>query len=119
MATHKPFRELIKPGTNFEFMGRAKVWFTLSTIVCTACIAMLFVNKSMRGEYMNWSTDFKGGTEIIFGFHEAGSDTPADVDPSDLRKALGDAGMKDFEISDFIWEEETSSGPQVATGALL
>ena len=119
MATHKPFRELIKPGTNFEFMGRAKLWFTLSVVVCAACIGMLFVNKSMRGEYMNWSTDFKGGTEIIFGFHQHGTDQPADVDPGDLRKALSSAGMKDFEISDFIWEEETSKGLQSATGALL
>ncbi|HUS66620.1 MAG TPA: protein translocase subunit SecF [Kofleriaceae bacterium] len=119
MATHKPFRELIKPGTNFEFMGRAKLWVSLSAILSIACIAMLFVNHATRGEFMNWSTDFKGGTEIIFGFHEAGTDQPADVDPADLRKALSDAGMNDFEISDFIWEEETSTGIHTATGALL
>ena len=25
MTTHKPFRELIKPGTNFEFVGRTRL----------------------------------------------------------------------------------------------
>jgi preprotein translocase subunit SecF len=83
MATHKPFRELIKPGTNFEFMGRAKFFGGISLLLVIASIAMLFVNKSAipdRGEYLNWSTDFKGGTEIILGFHEKGSDQPAQVE---------------------------------------
>ena len=32
MATHKPFRELIKPGTNFDFIGRARLFTTISFI---------------------------------------------------------------------------------------
>ena len=34
-----------------------------------ASIAMLFVNKSMRGDYLNWTIDFKGGTEMVFAAH--------------------------------------------------
>ena len=118
MATHKPFRELIKPGTNFEFMGRAKLWVSLSLLFVAASIAMLFVNKAWRGDYMNWSTDFKGGTEIILGFHKAGTDHPIEVDPADLRKAISAAGLE-ADVSEFSWEEETSDGTERATGALV
>jgi hypothetical protein len=27
------YRELIQPGSNFEFMGRAKLWFVLSLVI--------------------------------------------------------------------------------------
>lgn len=119
MATHKPFRELIKPGTNFEFIGRARLWVSISVFFVVASIAMLFVNKSWRGDYMNFSTDFKGGTEIIVGFHEAGSDQPVEVDPGDVRKALSKGGFDGFDVSDFSWDEETSKGTVKAHGTLI
>jgi preprotein translocase subunit SecF len=119
MATHKPFRELIKPGTNFEFMGRARLWVGVSVLLVAASIAMLFVNDAWRGDYMNFSTDFKGGTEIIFGFHKAGTDQPVEVSPGDVRSALSKGGFSGFEVSDFTWEEETSKGAVKATGILL
>ena len=119
MATHKPFRELVKPGTNFEFMGRARIWITFSSLCVIACIAMLFVNKSWRGDYLNWSTDFKGGTEIIFGFHKAGTDQPVEVHAGQVRGALEDDGFDGFEVSDFTWEEETSKGTVEASGILV
>ena len=50
MATHKPFRELVKPGTNFDFIGRAKLFTTIALLGVIATIAMLFVNKSWRGD---------------------------------------------------------------------
>jgi preprotein translocase subunit SecF len=69
--THKPFRELIKPNSNFEFVEKRKTWATISTLAIIACIAMLFVNNSTRGDYLNWTIDFKGGTELIFAFEDA------------------------------------------------
>jgi preprotein translocase subunit SecF len=119
MATHKPFRELVPAGTNFEFMGRAKIWITFSALCVIACIAMVFVNKSWRGDYLNWSTDFKGGTEIIFGFHKAGTDQPVKLDPGRIRSALSEGGFDGFEVSDFSWEEETSRGTVEASGILV
>lgn len=119
MATQKPFRELIKPGTNFDFIGRARLFTTISFLAVLASVAMLFVNKSWRGEYLNWSTDFKGGTEIIFGFHKKGTDQPGHVETSRVREALTKAGVEDFEVSDFTWQEETSQGMREATGILI
>jgi hypothetical protein len=48
MATHKPFRELLQPGTNFEFIGKQRLWLTISLIVSLACIVTLFVNERTR-----------------------------------------------------------------------
>jgi preprotein translocase subunit SecF len=118
-TTHKPFRELIQPGSTFEFMGRAKLWFAFSTLICSACIGMLFINQAWRGEMMNWSTDFKGGTEMVFGFYKKGTDQPAAVDAGQVRKALGKAGFDAVDVSDFTWEQETSKGTQKATGMLV
>ncbi len=59
MATHKPFRELVKPGSNFEFVGRTRTWVLISVVLIAASIGMLFVNKAVRGDYLNWTIDFK------------------------------------------------------------
>lgn len=118
MAKDK-YRELIQPGSTFEFMGRAKLWFTISILVCAACVGALFVNKAVRGDYMNWSTDFKGGTEIIVGFYQKGSDRPAEVDSGRVRKALGDAGADGFDVSDYSFSVDTAEGSTSATGLLI
>jgi preprotein translocase subunit SecF len=118
-TTHKPFRELIQPGSQFEFMGRARLWFTLSIFICSACIAMLFINRAWRGEMMNWSTDFKGGTEMVFGFYKKGTDQPAEINAGQVRKALSQGGFHNVEVSDFTWEQETSKGTKKATGMLI
>ena len=35
------FRELIQPGTNFEFVGRNKLWLTISAIAVFVSLARL------------------------------------------------------------------------------
>jgi preprotein translocase subunit SecF len=118
MANDK-YRELIQPGSTFEFMGRAKLWFTISILICAACVGALFVNKAVRGNYMNWSTDFKGGTEIILGFYQKGSDHPVEVDAGKVRKAIGSTGADGFDISDYGYTVETAEGAESATGLLV
>ena len=109
MATHKPFRELIAPGTNFEFVGRTKVWVVLSMLLIVGSIAMLFVNKSVRGDYLNWTIDFKGGTEIIWEFRDAkDSNTVVPKGSGEVRKALQAAGFEGFDVSEFEWTNETT-----------
>lgn len=118
MANQK-YRELIQPGSTFEFMGRAKLWFTISTLVCAACVGALFVNKAVRGDYMNWSTDFKGGTEIIFGFYQKGGDRPVEVDSGKVRKAISDTGADGFDVSDYSYSVDTAEGSTATTGLLV
>ncbi len=119
MATHKPFRELVKPGTNFDFIGRAKIFTVIALVGVIATVAMLFVNKAWRGDYLNWSTDFKGGTEITFAFHKKGTDQPVEVSPGTVRGALGKAGFETFEVADITWKEDTSKGVVDAVGILV
>jgi len=106
MATHKPFRELIKPGSNFEFVGRTRLWVLISILLVGASIGMLFVNKSMssRGDYLNFNTDFKGGTELIFEFCDPKTRDHIEVQPGKVREALTAAGYSSFDVSDFSWE---------------
>jgi preprotein translocase subunit SecF len=118
MATHKPFRELLKPGTNFEFIGKQRLWLTISLLVSLACGAALFINERVHGEAMNWSTDFRGGTEIIFGFQKAGTTEPIEVDPGAVRKAMDDAGHQ-VEVSDFSWTEAMPDGTERRHGGVI
>lgn len=117
--THKPFRELIKPGSNFEFIEKRRTWALISLLAIAASVAMLFVNNSTRGDYLNWTIDFKGGTEIILAFENKAGD-PLPVDAGQIRKALNDAGKTGFAVSNFAWKTEDHNGNQVeASGMLL
>ncbi|MCG8424199.1 MAG: protein translocase subunit SecF [Proteobacteria bacterium] len=118
-STHKPFRELVKPGSNFEFVGRTRVWAIISVILVISSIGMLFVNKAWRGSYLNWTIDFKGGTEMRFGFRDKESKERTEVYSGDVRTALKAAGFDKFEVSEFSWSEETASGETVTANGML
>src|SRR6185369_12993688 len=68
MTDHHKFRYLLPPGNNFAFVAKFKIWIVVSILLMSVAIGSLFVNKSVRGEYMNWTIDFKGGTQIIYTF---------------------------------------------------
>jgi preprotein translocase subunit SecF len=110
MATHKPFRELLNPGANFDFIGQVRTWILISVVLVAGSIAMLFVNKSVRGDYLNWTIDFKGGTEIVFGFEDKASGAPADIGSGDVRQALEKGGKSGVDVSDFSWTFEDEGG---------
>ncbi len=119
MATHKPFRELLPPGTNFEFVGKTRVWVMFSLLLIAGSISMLFVNKSMRGDYLNWTIDFKGGTEIVFAFTKDGTDEYATTGTGDVRKALKTAGFDGFAVSDFTFALENEDGSETEVSGML
>src|SRR5688572_11813045 len=77
------FRELIQPGTKFDFMGKRRMLLTISLLLTLGSIAMLPINNAIRGSMLNWNIDFKGGTEIVTTF-----DKP--VDAHSIRTALAD-----------------------------
>ncbi len=88
------FRELIQPGTNFEFVGRSRLWLTISVIAVLVSLAMLPVNYFLRGSPLNFSIDFKGGTDIVATFGKP-------VEAGAVRKAVEDAGFVNVEVSTF------------------
>jgi preprotein translocase subunit SecF len=55
---HGPMQRLYRGETRFDFVGRRKVWFTISTIVIVAGIVSII----LRGG-LNLGIEFKGGTE--------------------------------------------------------
>ncbi|MBI2893772.1 MAG: protein translocase subunit SecF [Deltaproteobacteria bacterium] len=78
--------EFFKPGINYDFMGRARTWLTVSAIVCTLSIAAMVVYPRP-----NWGTDFSGGTEMQITFKKR-------VSPDAIRSALASKGHRGAEI---------------------
>ena len=39
------FFEIIKPGTNYEFIGRTKYWIGLSIVLTVITVVMLFAER--------------------------------------------------------------------------
>jgi len=106
-ATHKhKFRYLLPPGNNFAFVAKFKIWLVISVLLMSASIASLFVNKSVRGEYMNWTIDFKGGTEIIFAFKDKTTKEFTRVDPAKVRESLSKSGEQGLDVSDISWQDD-------------
>ena len=66
---HK-FFEIIKPGSNYEFIGRSRTWIGLSIVLTLISIGALIFNvmSKSRGHMLNWGVDFRGGSEIIIEF---------------------------------------------------
>jgi len=88
------FFEVIKPGSNYEFIGRQKYWIGLSICLTLLTIVMLPLNAYVfksRGHFLNWGVDFRGGSEILIEFSRP-------VDAGDVRKTLASAGFPDADV---------------------
>jgi len=105
MTDHHKFRYLLPPGNNFAFVAKFKIWIVISVLLMAASIGALFVNKAVRGEYMNWTIDFKGGTEIQYAFKNKNTQQYVKVDPAKIRDILGKAGEEGFDVSEIDWDE--------------
>src|ERR1041384_3487858 len=105
MTDHHKFRYLLPPGNNFAFVAKFKVWIIISVLLMAGAIAALFVNKSVRGEYMNWTIDFKGGTEIHYAFKDKTTPQKIKVDPAKIRDILAKSGEEGFDVSEIDWNE--------------
>ena len=109
MATdseHK-FRYLLKPGNDFRFVKHMRTWCVISFLLCAASIGMLFVNKQVRGDYLNWTIDFKGGTEIVYAFVDEADPTKyVEVDAGTVRGALDAAGDSSADVSQYTYEDD-------------
>ncbi len=71
--------------THIDFMGKRKMWYTISSIVILIGIASL----AIKG--FHFGIDFLGGTELIIEFNQ-----PPDV--SQIRTMMDDAGFPRSEI---------------------
>jgi preprotein translocase subunit SecF len=112
---HK-FRHLIPPGSNFSFVSKFKLSVFLSCLAMAIGIGSLFVNKAMRGSYMNWTIDFRGGTEIVYEFtNDKGEYTKPDVHAA--REAL--KGEGDIDVSDMTYTKSVEGKGDVSVNGLI
>jgi len=111
---HK-FRYLLPPGSNFRFVAKFKAWLIGSCLLMAVAVGSLFFNKQVRGEYMNWTIDFKGGTEMYFSFldKKANAGKPDDaarvyaqVDSAKIRSALENIGEDGFDVSEIEYADD-------------
>ncbi len=118
---HK-FRYLLKPGNDFAFVAKFRTWCIISFLLCAASIGALFVNKAVRGAHLNWTIDFKGGTEVIYSFKDktapAGETRYVGADATKVRKALEKAGAAGFDVADRSWTDEVK-GAQVSVRGIM
>lgn len=114
---HK-FRYLLPPGNNFAFVAKFKIWMVMSVLLMAVSIGVLFVNKATRGEYMNWTIDFKGGTEIIVSFKDKAGNYVKE-DPAQVRKAFADAHEQGIELSDTTYTQSTPKGDVTVNGMII
>src|SRR4051812_8841503 len=113
MTDHHKFRYLLPPGNNFAFVAKFRIWIIVSILLMAAAVGSLFINKSVRGDYMNWTIDFKGGTEIMFAFKNKATHEYTKVEPGKVREALSKSGEQGFDVSDITWNEQSDPSKPV------
>jgi preprotein translocase subunit SecF len=95
MAQKHRFFELIRPDHNFDFVGKTRPLLFISAVLVILSFAMLpinmFVLKKTRGYPLNFSVDFRGGTELRVDFTK-------DVTPPQVHEAMEKGGFKDTEV---------------------
>ena len=94
MADKQKFFEIIKPGTDVDFIGKQKYWIGSSIVLVLLTIAMLPINAYVlkdRGHMLNWGVDFRGGTELVAEFSRP-------IEAGDVRQAMETAGMHNADV---------------------
>lgn len=109
MSEHHKFRYLLPPGNNFHFVSKFKAWLLMSFVLMAIAIGSLFVNKAARGDYMNWTIDFKGGTEMVFSFKDRATGNFTKIDPHDIRVALEKSGEDGIDVSEIEYTDEKNT----------
>ncbi len=106
MSEQHKFRYLLPPGNNFHFVSKFKAWLLMSFVLMAIAIGALFVNKAMRGDYMNWTIDFKGGTEMVFSFKDRATGNFTKIDTHDIRVALEKSGEDGIDVSEIEYADD-------------
>src|SRR5450631_3319181 len=105
MAEQQKFFEVIKSGTDIDFIGNQKYWIGSSIVLVLLTFIMLPINAYVlkdRGHMLNWGVDFKGGTELVVEFNKK-------VDASQVRDAMVDAGLHNADVVRYGSESATPS----------
>jgi preprotein translocase subunit SecF len=86
---------IIKPGTQIDFMGKRRIWATLSVIFILGSFALLFTKG------LNYGIDFTGGAEVQVK-------VPAEYDIGKVRNLLSDGGLTNFKVQQIGLPQEST-----------
>lgn len=94
------FYGIKKDRKSINFLGKRKIWFSVSLIVIVLGIAGLGMNKVQSGSILNYSMEFRGGTSTNVTFNEDMSldDISAKVVPV-VEKVTGEAGTQTQKVA--------------------
>lgn len=85
--------ELIRPGTNFDFVGRRSLWAGISIVAMLASIVLLFTKG------LNYGIDFTGGAEVQIK-------APATWEIDTVRKEMEAGGLSNVKVQQIGQPEE-------------
>lgn len=85
--------ELIKQGTKFDFMGKAKLFFLISGVFILISLGLIFTKG------FNFGIDFAGGTIVQVKFEKA-------PDLNQIRESINKLGLGETIIQNFGTDEE-------------
>lgn len=91
MAKEHKFFEIIKSNHNYDFVGKAPFFVGLSALAVLVSIVMLPINHFWRGSALNFSIDFRGGTELQVALTKP-------EDPALVREAMEEGGFKGADV---------------------
>lgn len=77
--------ELIRPGTNFDFVGKRYIWAGLSVVAMLGTLVLLFTKG------LNYGIDFTGGAEVQIR-------TPATWEIDNVRKEMEAGGLSHVKV---------------------
>ncbi len=66
----KVYGKLLKKRRTFDFLGKRKIFFTVSIILCLSGFVFMGINHARGIGAMNYSLDFVGGTSTNVAFNE-------------------------------------------------
>jgi preprotein translocase subunit SecF len=85
--------QIFKPGTNYDFIGKAPIFIRISIITFVLGLIVLGVKG------FNFGLDFTGGHEILLDF--ANKDVKSEAVRSELEKLrLGDTSVQSYDVKD-------------------
>jgi SecD/SecF fusion protein len=79
----------------FDFMGKAKLWLTISLVLIVIGLAVVGINWAVRPQHLplNMGVDFTGGSRL-----EYSTEASDPLNTAQLRPALENQGLKEVQI---------------------
>jgi len=98
--------EIVKPGTNLDFVGKQKIFLLLSAVMVLVSLGLIAVFG------LNFGVDFEGGSEIVLKFEKT-------VNVGDVRKAMDDMGFDHPDVQEFGSADENRFLVRVSRSSVL